>query len=118
MVTVTEFFTPKTVQQAAVFLDRNVPGWEHYIDLDLLNMNSYRYCVLGQLWDKHPTFAAARDRTCDGSPYGNAARALGLRDVGPFAEEEGRDSAGPRTRKWAKAVKARLAQPLVRDLTL
>jgi hypothetical protein len=98
-----ETFTPATVQQAAVFLDRNVPGWEHYINLGALDMLSPYACILAQLWDKHPLFLGADNCI---NPWDGAMRILGV-DGNVFADFDD---------AWADAVKDRLALPPVRDL--
>lgn len=107
-----ETFAPKTVREAAVFLDRNLPGWEKYIDLPNLDMATCESCVLGQLWRAHPALAGRplpEELTgLYNSSYDAALRVLGMdysRAFGSNTDE-----------KWAKAVKARLNQPPVRDL--
>jgi hypothetical protein len=41
---------PAPVCRGVRFLDEHVPGWEHEIDLDTLDLDSTERCVLGQLW--------------------------------------------------------------------
>lgn len=38
------------VQKGAEVLDRLVPGWALRINLDLLDMQETKYCIVGQLW--------------------------------------------------------------------
>lgn len=102
-----ETFTPRTVQQGAVFLDRNLPGWERYINLDELSMTSPWGCVLAQLQTEHPRLRCMQITA--GSPWEAALVALGLNSGSVFADFDG---------EWADAVKARLDQPPVRDLAV
>jgi hypothetical protein len=39
----------ENILRGAAWLDENVPGWRAQIDVDILNMNNYIYCIIGQL---------------------------------------------------------------------
>jgi len=110
-----ETFVPETVRIAAVFLDRNLPGWEHYINEAELDMASYQDCPLGQLWRNHPAFAGrANEGTL--SAYSQAVLALGLYDQYNVFDGTNPADRGNRS-KWLKEIAVRLAQPPVRDLS-
>lgn len=50
--------TIKVVSEAAKWLDRVEPGWEHRIDPDTLNIACCDNCVLGQLYDRYGNASA------------------------------------------------------------
>lgn len=41
------------VKDGAVYLDKQVPGWEHKVDLEILDMDYTRNCVLGQMYGSY-----------------------------------------------------------------
>jgi hypothetical protein len=43
----------ESVADRARWLDQKVPGWEHRINLDTLDIKSCRNCVLGQLFGSY-----------------------------------------------------------------
>lgn len=45
------------VRRGEAYLDRELPGWDAYIDRELLLMASAQRCLLGQLAAVHPAFA-------------------------------------------------------------
>jgi hypothetical protein len=64
------------VQQGIEYLDKRMPGWylpdyEHPIDLDTLDMDSVRLCVLSQL---QPGY----DPSVQAPPYVQALKYLGI----------------------------------------
>jgi hypothetical protein len=59
---------PAPVCRGVALLDEHVPGWEHQINLDTLDLVNTERCVLGQLWlAQHPRTRdryAAYDKMC------------------------------------------------------
>jgi hypothetical protein len=45
------------VRNGAALLDATLPGWRKKIDLDLLDLNSTRCCILGQLFAHQASIA-------------------------------------------------------------
>lgn len=41
------------IKAGAAYLDRVRPGWEHYIDLELLDMDHMNNCVIGQVFGNY-----------------------------------------------------------------
>lgn len=57
------------VARGIALLDDRMPGWRQRIDLDLLDMSSCDFCILGQLFGDYDDgfVALGLDRGC---PYG------------------------------------------------
>lgn len=41
------------VKDGAVYLDNQVPGWEHNVNLEILDMDCTGNCVLGQMYGSY-----------------------------------------------------------------
>lgn len=64
---------PDRVQAGVELLDRELPGWEHRIDLSDLDMSSGCGCVLGQLFSAEWASALVSE---EDDPYHYALRQL------------------------------------------
>lgn len=79
--------------EGAKWLDEHEPGWDKRIDEDELDMGSWKYCVLGQLYED---YAYRPEELCDGPSFGF--------DIGPLVKNY-----APLDRAWQAILKARRA---------
>lgn len=82
----------KAVERGMVLLDEKAPGWEHHIDLEMLDLDNSCRCVLGQLG---PVLAAAEGKTV--VPKASLVYVDGVEQAGPDHLYIWTSALGPRT---------------------